>query len=93
MVFDLISSKAGIELIEFGQEAVKNANQLKLPTLLFHGTADKLTSYDSSKQFAQNAGKLVTFITYDGLYHECHNEPEKAEVLKNMLNWCNNLIG
>lgn len=92
MVFDLISSKMGIELIEFGQEAVKNANQLKLPTLLFHGTGDKITSFEDSKKFAANAGNIVTFIEYKGLYHECHNEPEKAEVLGNVLKWCNNLI-
>ncbi len=93
MVFDSISSKMGIELIEFGQEAVQNAAKLTLPTLLFHGTADQLTSFDESKKFASNAGKNVTFIEYKGLFHECHNEPEKAEVLQNMLKWCNNLIG
>ncbi|MFN8294781.1 MAG: alpha/beta hydrolase [Chitinophagales bacterium] len=93
LVFDSISSKMGIELIEFGAEAVENASKLKLPTLLFHGTADKLTSFEESKKFANNAGSNVTFIEYKGLFHECHNEPEKAEVFQNMLKWCNNLIG
>ena len=82
----------GIELIEFGQEAVKNAAKLKLPTLLFHGTADQLTSFADSQHFVANAGDNVTFIEYKGLYHECHNEPEKAEVLKNIVNWCNNFV-
>lgn len=91
LVFDSISSKMGIELIEFGAEAVENAAKLTLPTLIFHGTADKLTSYDATKRFVANAGKNVTFISYDGLYHECHNEPEKTTVLENMLNWCNKL--
>lgn len=92
LVFDSISSKMGIELIEFGAEAIENASKLTLPTLIFHGTADKLTSYDATKRFVANAGKNVTFISYDGLYHECHNEPEKATVLENMLNWCNKLF-
>lgn len=92
LVFDSISSKMGIELIEFGAEAIENASKLTLPTLIFHGTADKLTSYDATKKFVANAGKNVTFISYDGLYHECHNEPEKATVLENMLNWCNKLF-
>ena len=91
LVFDSISSKMGIELLEFGQEAVDNASKLKLPTLVFHGTADQLTSFDTTKQFVANAGTNVTFIPYEGLYHECHNEPEKEVVLKNILNWCNNL--
>lgn len=92
LVFDKISSKMGIELIEFGQEAVQNADQVKIPTLLFHGTDDRLTSFESSKQFAENAGKIVTFIEYPGLFHECHNEPEKETVLQNMLDWCNKLL-
>jgi alpha-beta hydrolase superfamily lysophospholipase len=93
LVFDSISSKMGIELIEFGQQAIDNAAKLKLPTLLFHGTADKLTSFEASKEFVSNAGKNVTFIEYKGLYHEGHNEPEKALVLQNALDWVNNLIG
>ncbi len=91
LVFDSISSKMGIELLEFGQEAVENASKLKLPTLVFQGTADQLTSFDKTKEFVANAGTNVTFIPYEGLYHECHNEPEKEVVLKNILNWCNNL--
>jgi acylglycerol lipase len=91
LVFDSISSKMGIELIEFGQEAVENAAKLSVPTLIFHGTADQLTSFDATKQFVANAGKNVTFIPYEGLYHECHNEPEKMLVLENILKWCNNL--
>ncbi len=92
LVFDIISSKMGIELIEFGKEAVEMAAQLQLPTLVFHGTADQLTAFDYSKQFAEKAGKNATFIAYEGLYHECHNEPEKETVLKNALDWCNKLI-
>lgn len=92
LVFDSISSKMGIELIEFGQEAIDNAAKLKLPTLVFHGTADQLTSFDATKQFVANAGNNVTFIPYEGLFHECHNEPEKELVLQNILNWCNNLV-
>ena len=92
LVFDSISSKMGIELLEFGQEAIKNAVSIKIPVLIFHGTADKLTSFDSTKQFVANSGSNVTFIAYEGLYHECHNEPEKALVLENILKWSNNLL-
>lgn len=93
MVFDSISSKMGIELIEFGQQAIDHAAELKLPTLLFHGTEDRLTSFQASKEFAANAGNNLTFIEYKGLYHECHNEPEKEQVLGNVLNWCNKITG
>jgi alpha-beta hydrolase superfamily lysophospholipase len=92
LVFDLISSKMGIELIEFGEEAVKNASQLSIPTLLFHGSGDQLTSFEKSKEFAKNAGSIVTFHEFEGWYHETHNEPEKEKVFELMLNWCNQLL-
>lgn len=89
LVFDIISSKMGIELIEYGEDALAHAKELTLPTLLFHGTADGLTSFEKSKAFAQKAGSNLKFIAYEGFYHETHNEPEKEMVLTNVLNWCN----
>lgn len=92
MVFDLISSKMGIELIEFGEAAVQDASKLKLPTLLFHGSADQLTSFEKSKEFAQHAGSIVSFHELPGWYHEAHNEPEKEKLFELVLNWCDQLL-
>ena len=33
------------------------------------------------------AGGDVTLKLWDDLYHEVHNEPEKAEVFKFMIEW------
>jgi len=55
-----------------------------------HGTADKLTYPSGSEDFARlagNAGSDVTLKLWDGLYHELHNEPERAEVFKFMTEW------
>ena len=93
LVHDKVSAKMGIEMIETGQWAIDNAEKLSIPTLVYHGTADRLTSYASSKTFAEKVGKLVTFVPFAGLYHETHNEPEKEEVFKMVINWCNNMIG
>ncbi len=92
LVHDKVSAKMGIEMIETGQWAIDNADKLSIPTLLYHGTADRLTSHHGSELFAQNAGKLVTFISLEGLYHETHNEPEKREVFKKIILWLNNLV-
>lgn len=88
---DKVSSIMGIEMIETGQYALDHANEIALPTLIFHGSADRLTSFEASKEFASKI-KNATFIPYEGLYHETHHEPEKATVLKNMLDWCNQQI-
>lgn len=91
LVHDKVSAKMGIEMIETGQWAIDNADKLSIPTLLYHGTADRLTSHHGSELFAEKAGKLVTFISLEGLYHETHNEPEKREVFKKIILWLNNL--
>ncbi|WP_064196906.1 MULTISPECIES: alpha/beta hydrolase [Emticicia] len=92
LVHDKVSAKMGIEMIETGQWAIDNAAKLSVPTLLYHGTADRLTSHHGSELFAQKAGKNLTFISLEGLYHETHNEPEKAEVFKKIILWLDNLV-
>ena len=75
-----------------GKWALAHAADLKIPMLLMHGTADKLTSPEGSKEFAANAPKdLVAFKLWEGFYHELHNEPEpdRTEVLAYMTNWLN----
>jgi len=66
--------------------------EMPVPTLLFHGTADGLTSHPASKAFAQQVTGPLTFVEYPGLYHEAHNEPEKAEVLERILTWIKETI-
>lgn len=92
LVHDKISAKMGIELIETGQWAIDNANKLSIPTLVYHGTADRLTSHHGSELFAEKTEKLVTFVSFEGFYHETHNEPEKAEVFKMLILWLNALV-
>ena len=66
------------------------AKEFKIPLLIMHGTADKLTYPSGSEDFARLASehnKDVTLKLWDGLYHELHNEPEKAEVVRVMVEW------
>jgi alpha-beta hydrolase superfamily lysophospholipase len=79
--------KTAIKAIDF---CFAHAKEFKPPLLIMHGTADKLTFPSGSEDFARLASennKDVTLKLWDGLYHEIHNEPEKAEVLKVILDW------
>lgn len=87
LVHDKISARLFVGLYESGLWALDHAAEFPLPLLLMHGTADRLTSWQASQEFAQRAGKNVTWRAWDGFYHEIHNEPEKAEVLKTMTTW------
>lgn len=87
LVHDKISTGFFVGVYEAGEWALEHASELKTPILLYHGTADKLTSHDASKQFCEKASGDVTFKSLEGFYHESHNEPERAELFKTILSW------
>jgi alpha-beta hydrolase superfamily lysophospholipase len=87
LVHDKISARLFMGMYEAGLWALDHAAEFPLPLLIMHGTADRLTLAEASRQFAERGGKNVTWRAWDGLYHEIHNEPEKAEVLKVMIDW------
>ncbi len=75
-----------------GKWALEHASELKTPLLLMHGTADRLTSCEATKEFAANAPKnLVTLKLWEGFYHELHNEPEpdRTQAINFMIQWMN----
>jgi alpha-beta hydrolase superfamily lysophospholipase len=92
LVHDKISVRLYTGMYANGLSALERAAELKVPMLLMHGSADKLTSAKASQEFAQKAGKLVTLRIWDGFYHEIHNEPEKVEVIQTMVDWMNNAL-
>lgn len=74
---------AGMEAIQAG------AGGITLPLLILHGGADVLTSPDGSQflyDYIRSTDK--TLHLYPGLYHEIFNEPERAQVLAQVLDWC-----
>jgi len=87
LVHDKISVRLYTSMYDSGHWALEHAAELKIPMLLMHGSADKLTSAPASQEFARKAGSFVTLRIWEGFYHEIHNELEKAEVIQTMLTW------
>lgn len=87
LVHDKISVQLFTGLRANGLWALAHAADLKVPMLLMHGSADRLTSAEASKEFARAAGSMVTLRICEGFYHEIHNEPEKADVIQAMVMW------
>lgn len=89
LVHDKISARLFTVMHANGLWALEHAAGLKVPMLLMHGSADRLSSAQASKEFAETAGKMVTLRIWDGFFHETHNEPEKADVIQSMIDWLN----
>lgn len=76
-----------------GDWALAHAAQFHLPLLLMHGDADKLTSFQASQEFAQNApAATTTFKVWPGFYHETHNDIGKEEVIATIIAWMDEQI-
>ena len=86
LVHDRISTIFFLSVHEAGLYALDHAKEFEYPLYIFHGSDDKLTSHDASKEFA-GAVPNSTWKSWEGLYHECHNEPEQDEVIKEMIEW------
>ena len=82
-----ISPRLFTQINGAGQWALDNASQFSLPLLLMHGTADRITSYEASHQFAGGISTGCTLKLWDNFYHEIHNEPEQDEVITFVVEW------
>jgi alpha-beta hydrolase superfamily lysophospholipase len=87
LVHDRISARLFMGIHTAGLWALEHAGSLHTPTLLMHGTEDRLTSAQASEEFARRAGEICTLRLWEGLFHEIHNEPEKEEVIAEILSW------
>ncbi|MFZ5880701.1 MAG: alpha/beta hydrolase [Chloroflexota bacterium] len=87
LVHDKITARLFVELFDSGEWAFQRAAEFTLPLLLMHGSADRLTSSDASRAFAQNGGRNITLHIWDGWFHEIHNETAQAEVFQVMVGW------
>ena len=90
LVHDKTSLGLGKSALKAIEQCFSHTKEFGPPLLIMHGADDKLTYPSGSEDFAKLAtetNKDVTLKLWDGLYHEIHNEPEKAEVFKVMIEW------
>lgn len=87
LTHDRVSASLFLSTYEAGYWALEHAQEFPVPLLLMHGTGDRITSAEASRRFAEAAGKKVTWKSWEGWYHELHNEPEGAKAVKFMIGW------
>ncbi len=78
----------GTEILKNLNEVMGLAEKIKIPCLIIHGSGDKITSLEGSKEFFQKLKiKDRTFKTYPKFYHETFNEIGKEKVFKDIEKW------
>ena len=87
LVHNKISARLALDMLQAGEWALAHAAEFPAPLLLVHGSADEITSAAATQEFAGKVRGDCTLKLWEGFYHETHNEPEKAEVLRFMVDW------
>lgn len=87
LVHDRLSARLGTGFLDAGQWLIDHGTELALPLLIYCGSQDSIVSADACREFAAKVKGDCTIKIWEGLYHECHNEPQKAEVLAFVMKW------
>lgn len=70
------------------RNVLQRADEIRLPILVLHGSADKLAEARGSEQLVRYLGSTdKTLKIYPDLYHEIFLEPEKDVVYEDIADW------
>ena len=92
LVHDKISTNAAVELFAAADWLANYKGHINLPFLLMHGTVDYLTSPQGSALLAGNLDGDITHKTWQGMYHEIHNENDQVNVFDYTIGWIESKI-
>jgi len=85
---DRLPARTLAEILRSMDVTRRRLDALRVPLLLLHGSADRLCPPDGSRMVHSLAASPdKTLRIYDGLYHEVFNEPERAEVVSDVVSW------
>ena len=88
LMHDKISPRLYFAFEEARQRVMRDARQLKVPTLLQHGAADRVVDPHGSLEFVAAAPHdLCRLITYRDAYHEIFNDPARPEAVRDLIGW------
>jgi alpha-beta hydrolase superfamily lysophospholipase len=81
-------ARTGAEILRAADRLQTAAEGLALPLLVLHGTGDIVTDHRGSRLLVARAGSTDKKLhLYPGLYHDLVNEPEREQVLADVLGW------
>jgi alpha-beta hydrolase superfamily lysophospholipase len=83
-----VPTGVGRALLQVGETMPQRAPALTAPLLVVHGSDDRLIPVDGSRRLVECVGSTdVELKVCPGLYHEVFNEPERDQVLGDVVSW------
>ena len=98
MVHNRISIQCAVDGFDTGLaledgSAVDNRRAADIPTLIMHGSEDRICDIEGTRRIArrlEDIGDNIEFVEWNGLYHEIQNGSDKSngdEVIEKMVTW------
>ncbi|MDQ3761096.1 MAG: lysophospholipase [Actinomycetota bacterium] len=83
-----LKARTGAEILGTMEGLPARLPRLSVPLLLLHGTHDQICALTGSAMVHDRASSPdKTLRRYQGLYHEVFNEPEREQILTDLLSW------
>ncbi|KGC08255.1 PGAP1-like family protein [Burkholderia multivorans] len=83
-----VPARTGAEILDAMARIERGRDTLRVPVLVYHGTADKLTEPDGSRTFGARVGSADRTLTlYEGGFHETMNDMERERVIDALIGW------
>ncbi|XP_075096639.1 uncharacterized protein LOC107794937 isoform X2 [Nicotiana tabacum] len=83
-----IRVRTGYEILRITANLQQNLSSFTIPFLVLHGTDDAVTDPEASKKlYAEALSTDKNIKLYDGLLHDLLFEPEREEIMKEIIVW------
>ena len=85
-----IRVRTGYEILRITSCLQQNLHKLRVPLLVLHGSADSVTDPEASQKLYEEASSTdKTIKLYDGLLHDLLFEPEREDIMRDIIEWLN----
>ncbi|KAK6925473.1 Serine aminopeptidase, S33, partial [Dillenia turbinata] len=82
--------RTGYEILRISVYLQRNLKRVRIPFLVFHGTSDTVTDPLATKKLYDEASaEDKTIRLLDGFLHDLLFEPERDEIIKDIIEWLN----
>lgn len=89
-----LPARTAVEVLQHTALVKQRLGALTAPLLVLHGTGDVIAAPSSADLLETRTGSPdVTVLRYPGLFHEVFNEPERAEVIGDLVAWLTAHLG
>ncbi|CAK9180132.1 unnamed protein product [Ilex paraguariensis] len=85
-----IRVRIGYEILRIASYLQQNLSKVKVRFLVLHGSTDTVTEPEASQKLYEEASSTdKTIKLYEGLLHDLLFDPERGEILKDIIEWLN----